>query len=462
MTRIYSPFVVAKFGGTSVADFDAMSRSASIVLADQQVRVVILSASSGVTNLLVSLSEGLPAQDRIDKIETLRTLTYGILSSLKQPDAVRLSVDALLGNISTLAEQAAVAASPSLSDELVSHGELLSSQLFTAILHEREANALWLDAREVIRTDANFGCAEPDVEMIAQQVQTRLLPHLGTAIVVTQGFIGSDAAGHTTTLGRGGSDYTASLIGEALNARRVDIWTDVAGIYTTDPRIVPQAQRIGQLSFSEASDMAAYGAKVLHPATLMPAMRKNIPVFVGSSKNPDAGGTLVCRETENPSGYRALAVRRKQTLVKCRRPHAQPAVDFNARIFSLLAEHNLQAELVSTSESGMAWILDATSATSGDDSILLESLQTKLAAHCQLEIESGLALMTLVGHQLSQPESICRDVFTPLEGYAVRMICHGAGENNLSVLLPGDSADSAVKMLHRQLFEQPDVQRYAS
>lgn len=462
MTRIYSPFVVAKFGGTSVADLDAMNRSASIVLADPQVRVVVLSASSGVTNLLVTLSEGLPAPERTDHIETLRILTYAILSSLKQPDSIRPSIDALLDNIARLAEQAATAASPALSDELVSHGELLSTRLFTAILREREANVVWLDAREVIRTDSHFGCAEPDIAAIAQQTQTQLLAHLGHAIVVTQGFIGRDSHGRTTTLGRGGSDYTASLLGEALSASRVDIWTDVAGIYTTDPRIVPQAQRIDSLSFSEASDMAAYGAKVLHPATLMPAMRKNIPVFVGSSKNPEAGGTRVCRETENPPSYRALAVRRKQTLVRCRRPDSLPVVDFNARIFTLLAEHKLQAELVSTSESGMAWILDATSATSGDDGELLASLQTRLAAYCQLEIESGLALMTLVGHQLSQSERLCRDVFSQLDGYAVRMVCHGAGEHNLSVLLPGDSADGAIKVLHRRLFEQTDAHHCAA
>lgn len=461
MTSIFPPVVVAKFGGTSVADVDAMNRSASIVLADEHVRVVVLSASSGVTNLLVSLSEGLEAPDRTDKLETLRSLQHAILSSLKQPDALRQSLDVLLDNIASLAEKATVAPSAALSDELVSHGELLSSLLFTAILRERGASVAWLDARDVIRTNADFGCAEPDVAAIAHQVKTHLLPQLATSIVVTQGFIGRTADGRTTTLGRGGSDYTASLLGEALTASRVDIWTDVAGIYTTDPRIVPQAQRIGQLSFSEASDMAAYGAKVLHPATLMPAMRKNIPVFVGSSKNPEAGGTLVCRETENPSGYRALAVRRKQTLVKCRRPDAQPTVEFNARIFALLAEHKLQAELVSTSESGLAWILDATHATSGDDDALLASLQAKLAAHCQLEIESGLALMTLVGHQLSRAESVCRDVYSPLEGFSVRMICHGAGDHNISVLLPGESADGAVKMLHRRLFEQANIHQHA-
>ena len=454
MTRIYPPLVVAKFGGTSVADADAMTRSAAIVLADKQVRVVVLSASSGVTNLLVALSEGLDTQQRQDKIETLRALQHKILAALKQPAEVRQKIDALLDRVTTLAQAAATTPSPELSDELVSHGELMSSLLFTEILRDRGADAQWLDARDVIRTDAHFGCAVPDVGAIAQLAQAHVLPLVEQAVVVTQGFIGSDAERRTTTLGRGGSDYTASLLGEALQASRVDIWTDVAGIYTTDPRIVPQAQRIDTISFSEASDMAAYGAKVLHPATLLPAMRKNIPVFVGSSKNPAAGGTLVCCETEDAQRYRAIAVRRRQTLVKCRRPESLPPPDFNAKMFALLAQSQIAADLVTTAETGMALVLDATHSTSGDDSELIATLHTALSAHCTLEVETGLALMTLVGHQLSRSAGVCQDVFSELDECAVRLICQGASDSNLSFLLPGDAADNAVKALHRQLFER--------
>jgi aspartate kinase len=454
MTRIYSPLVVAKFGGTSVADAEAMNRSAQIVLADKQVRVVVLSASSGVTNLLVALSEGLEAPVRQDNIETLRALQYRIIASLKQPVDVRQKIDALLNTVTSLAELATTTPSPALSDKLVSHGELMSSLLFTEILRERGAPVLWQDAREIIRTDASFGCAEPNLAAIAHQAQTHFLPHVEHAVIITQGFIGSDDAGRTTTLGRGGSDYTASLLGEALQACRVDIWTDVAGIYTTDPRVVPQAQRIEDISFTEASDMATYGAKVLHPATLLPAMRKNIPVFVGSSKHPQAGGTLVRRETENPPRYRAIALRRGQTLIRCRRPDAHSASDFNAKIFALLAEQQIAAEMLTTSEAGIALVLDATHATSGDDRELIITLHGVLSAYCEVEIESGLALITLVGHQLAQSAGVYREVFYELDACAVRMICHGPSEGHLSFLLPGESAESALKVLHRQLFER--------
>ena len=453
MTRIYPHFIVAKFGGTSVADFDAMNRSASIVLADPNVRLVVLSASAGVTNLLVELSEGLESRQQLDKLETLRTIQYNIISRLKQPTVISKEIDNLLDNIGHLAQTAATSPSAALSDELVSHGELMSSLLFTEVLREREAEASWFDARSVIRTDDTYGCAAPDIDALATLAETYLRPRLEQAIMITQGFIGRDAQGHTTTLGRGGSDYTASLLGEALNAGRVDIWTDVAGIYTTDPRIAPNAKRIDRISFSEASDMAAYGAKVLHPATLLPAMRKNIPVFVGSSKNTAAGGTLVCSTTENPPHYRAVAVRRKQTLLRLHSLDAQPSCHFLAQMFALLARHSVAADLVTTSENSIALALDSTHATSGEDHTLTTSLFTELSSHCRVEVETGLALVTLVGNQLTQASGVFKDVFAWLEEHAVRMVCHGASSNNLCFLLPADEADSAIKALHLQLFE---------
>lgn len=453
MTRIYPHFIVAKFGGTSVADFDAMNRSASIVLADPNVRLVVLSASAGVTNLLVELAEGLESHQRMDKIETLRTIQHNIISCLKQPSVISKEIDNLLENISRLAQTAATAPSTALSDELVSHGELMSSLLFTEVLRERDVEASWFDARSVIRTNATYGCAEPEIRTLAELAETHLRPRIEQALVITQGFIGRDSAGHTTTLGRGGSDYTASLLGEALHAARVDIWTDVAGIYTTDPRVVPNAKRIDHISFSEASDMAAYGAKVLHPATLMPAMRKNIPVFVGSSKNTAAGGTLVCSTADNPPRYRAVAVRRKQTLLRLQSLDEQPSCQFLARMFALLARHSVAADLVTTSENSIALALDSTHATSGEDPTLTTSLFTELSSHCHVEVETGLALVTLVGNQLTQASGVVKDVFAWLEEHAVRMVCHGASRNNLCFLLPADEADSAIKALHLQLFE---------
>jgi len=234
-------FVVAKFGGTSVADYDAMNRSADVVLSDPNVRLVVLSASAGVTNLLVALAEGLEATERFVKLDAIRKIQHDILGHLANPQVIREEIDRLLENITTLAEAASLATSNALTDELVSHGELMSTLLFVEILRERGVVAQWFDVRKVLRTSDRFGRAEPDVTAIAELTTQQLAPRLAEGIVITQGFIGSEAKGRTTTLGRGGSDYTAALLGEALQASRVDIWTDVPGIYTTDPRVVPAA-----------------------------------------------------------------------------------------------------------------------------------------------------------------------------------------------------------------------------
>ena len=301
--------VVAKFGGTSVADFEAMNRSADVVLANPQVRLVVLSASAGVTNLLVALAEGCEAEKRNYQLDEIRRIQYAILDRLAAPAVIRDEIDRLLENIAMLSEAASLATSTALTDELVSHGELMSTLLFVEILRARNVQAEWFDVRKVMRTDDHFGRAVPDSTALSELAQAQLRPRLQEALVVTQGFIGSEPKGRTTTLGRGGSDYTAALLGEALGVGRVDIWTDVPGIYTTDPRVVPAAKRIDKIGFEEAAEMATFGAKVLHPATLLPAVRSDIPVFVGSSKDPAAGGTLVCNTTENPPLFRALALR---------------------------------------------------------------------------------------------------------------------------------------------------------
>ena len=453
MTRIYPNLVVAKFGGTSVADFEAMDRSAAIVLADPQIRVVVLSASAGVTNLLVELAEGLESHLQADKLATLRAIQFNIISHLKQPSVISREIDTLLDNIGRLAQTAAASPTAALSDELVSHGELMSSLLFTEVLRQKEADACWFDARSVIRTCSNYGCAEPDISTLAKLAESHLRPRLEQEIVITQGFIGRDEAGHTTTLGRGGSDYTATLLGEALQAARVDIWTDVAGIYTTDPRIVSAAKRIDSISFTEACDMAVYGAKVLHPASLLPAIRKNIPVYVGSSKNTAAGGTLVCNTSEVQPRFRALAVRRNQTLLRLQSLSAQPSAQFLAQIFTLLAQHSVATDLVTTSESTIALALDPIHSTSGDDTGLSTALFTALSSHCHIEVETGLALVTLVGNQLTKENDVFAQVFARREESAIHTVFHGASGNNLCFLLPGAAANGTVKTLHQRLFE---------
>ena len=446
-------FVVAKFGGTSVADYAAMNRSADVVLADPNTRLVVLSASAGVTNLLVSLSEGLEATERFVKLDALRKIQFDILERLQNPNVIREEVERLLENITTLAEAASLATSTALTDELVSHGELMSTLLFVEIMRERNIQAQWFDVRKVMRTSDRFGRAEPDVEALAELTNQQLAPRLDEGIVITQGFIGSEAKGRTTTLGRGGSDYTAALLGEALHATRVDIWTDVPGIYTTDPRVVSAAKRIDVIAFEEAAEMATFGAKVLHPATLLPAVRSDIPVFVGSSKDPKAGGTLVCKKTENPPLFRALALRRKQTLVTLHSHNMLHSRGFLAEVFGILARHNISVDLITTSEVSIALTLDTTGSTSTGDTLLTQSLLIELSELCRVEVEEDLALVAIIGNKLSRACGVGKEVFGVLDPFSIRMICYGASSYNLCFLVPADQAEQVVQKLHQNLCE---------
>ncbi len=446
-------FVVAKFGGTSVADYDAMNRSADVVLADPETRLVVLSASAGVTNLLVALAEGLEASERQAKLEALHKIQFDILSRLRDPSVISEEIERLLENIITLAEAASLATSTALTDELVSHGELMSTLLFVEVLRERNVDSLWFDVRKVLRTSDRFGRAEPDITAIAELTTQQLAPRLAEGIVITQGFIGSEAKGRTTTLGRGGSDYTAALLGEALKASRVDIWTDVPGIYTTDPRVVPAAKRIDVIAFEEAAEMATFGAKVLHPATLMPAVRSDIPVFVGSSKDPKAGGTMVCNTTENPPLFRALALRRKQTLLTLHSLSMLHSRGFLADVFSILARHSISVDLVTTSEVNIALTLDTTGSTSTGDTLLTQSLLMELSELCRVEVEEDLALVAIIGNELSRASGVGKEVFGVLEPFNIRMICYGASSYNLCFLVPGAEAEQVVQKLHHNLFE---------
>jgi aspartate kinase len=445
--------IVAKFGGTSVADFTAMNRSADVVLADPHTRLVVLSASAGVTNLLVSLSEGQEQEQRAYQLDEIRRIQYAIVDELAQPEVIREEVDRVLENITMLSEAAALATSTALTDELVSHGELLSSLLFVEILRQRQVQAEWFDVRKVMRTNDRFGRAEPDVVLLAELAQAQLAPRLAQALVVTQGFIGSEAKGRTTTLGRGGSDYTAALLGEALHASRIDIWTDVPGIYTTDPRVVPAAKRIDEITFEEAAEMATFGAKVLHPATLLPAVRSDIPVFVGSSKDPAAGGTRVCNQTQNPPLFRALALRRKQTLLTLHSLTMLHTHGFLAELFNILARHSISVDLITTSEVSVALTLDTTGSTSNGDSLLTQALLTELSSLCRVEVEENLALVAIIGNKLSQACGVGKEVFGVLDPFNLRLICYGASSYNLCFLVPGNDAEQVVQTLHRNLFE---------
>ena len=452
---------VAKFGGTSLANFEAMSRCADIVLSSPSTRIVVVSASSGVTNLLVSLSTGeLSAVQRIDAIKQISDIQSAIIEHLNL-NARQLSlIDELLAKIGDIATSIAQLNHESQSgraqftDELLACGEQLSSTLFTQVLIERDVSACWFDVRDVMRTSSDFGKAIVCVDTVAQLASQKMTSLLEEQVVVTQGFIGSDDAGNTTTLGRGGSDYSAALLGEATHCSQIDIWTDVTGIFTTDPRITAQAYALEEISFNEAAEMATFGAKVLHPSTLIPAMRCNIPVFVGSSRAPESGGTIVRNETESKPVYRAIALRREQTLLTVTSMDMLHAPGFLARVFTILAKYNLSVDLVTTSEVSVAITLDNTGSNSGGNSQISQAMLDELEEVCQVTIEKDLALVALIGNAIDTSYGVGTRLFATLHDVNVRMICQGASSHNLCFLVDENQATDVISRLHHAMFEQ--------
>lgn len=449
-----SKLSVAKFGGTSVANFDAMTLCANIITNDPNTRVVVLSASAGVTNHLVELANGCEKARRDEVINAVRTIQYNIIEKLQDQAQIRAEIDELLERIDALAESASLATSAALADELISHGEMMSTKIFTQLCQERNYPAVWVDVRDVVATDNQYGKAAPNDEKTKLQSDRILRPLIAEGkIAITQGFIGRDDEGKTTTLGRGGSDYSAALLAEVLDADDVLIWTDVPGIYTTDPRVAPAAKRIDTMAFNEAAEMATFGAKVLHPATLLPAVRSNIPVYVGSSKAPEQGGTWVTRDPQPRPTFRAVALRRNQTLVTLSSLSMLHAKGFLANVFAILAKHNISVDVITTSEVSVALTLDKTGSASTGAELLSPELLAELNEYCHVQVENDLALVAIIGNNLHTQAGVAKQLFHTIENYNIRLISYGASTNNVCTLVRNDEADEIVRALHAALFE---------
>ncbi|KHA54993.1 aspartate kinase [Aeromonas hydrophila] len=449
-----SPINVAKFGGTSVANAAAMNNCAEVVLANPATRVVVLSASAGVTNLLVALAQGdLDEAGQEAQLARLTEIQQAILTELGDPGDLSDLIHGQLGEIRTMARQAHLHTDAELADRLIACGELMSTRLFTELLCQRGVKACWQDARQLLRTDSRFGKASVDLAATRTLCQAALGPLLGDSLLITQGFIGADGDGRTTTLGRGGSDYSAALLAEALDAGSIEIWTDVPGIYTTDPRLVTRARPIPEISFVEAAEMATFGAKVLHPATLQPAVRQDIPVFVGSSKDPAAGGTWIRASTRTNPLFRAVALRRNQVLVTLHSLNMFHAYGFLAEVFGILARHRISVDLITTSEVSVSLTLDHTGSQSNGEPILGDKVLAELGQLCKVQVETGLALVALIGNRMSEAAGVGSQVFDAIREHNIRMICYGASAHNLCFLVKEDEAGHIVNRLHQELLD---------
>jgi len=442
---------VSKFGGTSVADHQAMLRCAQIIKNNPSNKLVIVSASSGVTNLLVRLSQAnVSDTEQKQIIDKIKNIQFNITQHLAEEESLNSEINLLLAELSQFSHEQSKNHSLRISDAILSFGEQFSSRIFAQVLQSINVDGAYFDVREVMKTNDLYGKAVVDLSLLKNNSEQYLIPKLENNVIVTQGFIGQNNSEQTTTLGRGGSDYSAALLAEAVNAANLSIWTDVVGIFTTDPRITDQARSIKEISFGEAAEMATFGAKILHPATLIPAMRKNIPVFVGSSKEPEKGGTLIQQRVESKPTYRSISLRKEQTLVTVKSPAMLHASGFLAKLFAVLAKHELSVDLITTSEISVAMTFD--NPTGSTQALLNSTVVEELEQLCEVSVEHGLSLVAVVGNKIHKTNGVGTSVFDALSGVNVRMICQGASEHNLCFLVNENQANDAVEKLHQALF----------
>ena len=443
---------VAKFGGTSVATYETMCNCAKIIANNENTRVVVVSASAGITNHLVALANTALTSQQIEEIvEKIKTIELAIVGKLKKPEQINDKLNVLLTELTELAKHEEINFRDDLKDALVSMGERMSSLLFSAVLREFDVPATNFDVRKVLRTDSLFTQAAPDLSVIRQLSHSLMMPELDSSVIVTQGFVGADEQGRTTTLGRGGSDFTAALLAEALDAQTCEIWTDVIGVYTTDPRITDKARPLPELSFEEAAEMATFGAKVLHPATMEPALRQDIKVFVGSSREPEKGGTWIVRDCEDEPAYRAITRRKDQVMVTVKTPQMMYAQGFLQRVFTIIAKHNLSVDLVTTSEISVSFTLD-NPPNSVSERVNKETL-AELTTICDVTIEQGYDVVTVVGNNMHSSAGVSSKIFEAVTDFNLRMICFGANPHNLSFVVSNADSEDVVKVLHKALFE---------
>ncbi len=437
---------VLKFGGTSVGSPDAIRQVSRIVRGIPGERLIVVSAFAGVTNGLVDLIESLKQGDERGAFAALakvRGKCASIVSDLSLDGATRKRyedevsrLNALIPAILTLGE-----VTPRAADAVLATGEIVSSFVIARFL-----GVPHLDARAVLVTDDSFGGAHPDEAAIAERVREQLVPlWRESPMVVTGGYIGATKDGITTTLGRGGSDYSAALFAAALGADRCEIWTDVNGLMSSDPRLVPSARTVPVLSYDEAAELAFFGAKVLHPLTIQPAVRCGIPVLIRNTFDPEGPATRVIAGASG-GGMKAVACRRGIAIVHVRSNRMLGTYGFLAALFEVFRKHRIVVDIVTTSEVSVSVTVD--------ESARLDALVADLAALGEVQVERGCAQMALVGEGMRRQSGIGARFFSVLRDINILMVSMGASDTNLSVVLAEKDLPEALRRVHAAFFEE--------
>jgi aspartate kinase len=451
--------VVQKFGGTSVADPAAIRRLIEIVRTararDGRGPAVVVSAMSGVTDLLLGIASaagsGAGTADALAKIQQLRERHLAVvreLAAAKDHDALTTEINATLDQLAAVAQALAVLreVSPRTLDVIAAMGELLSSRIVAAALDAAGIEAEWVDARRAVVTTADHTRATPLTVETARALRATVVVALeAKRVPVLGGFVGATVDGHTTTLGRGGSDYSGALVGAGIGAREIQIWTDVDGMLTADPRVIKQPKLVPKLSFAEAAELAYFGAKVLHPSTILPAVERNIPVRILNSMRPDGTGTLI---TADPSldgtPLTGLASKKNVIVVDITSTRMLMAYGFLRRVFEVFERFSTAVDVVTTSEVSVSVTVD--------DPKAIPAITEALSEFAEVSTERDMALLCAVGDRLRDEPKIAAQVVSVLEEVPLKMISQAASRRNITVVLRQADLAHAMERLHEEFF----------
>ena len=445
-----------KFGGTSVANCEAITRTISIV-GDRlaQKPVVVVSALSKVTDLLYRITDCAGARDReaadgyIDDLAARHTeLAKELLKDSGSCDEACAKVEEICRELRDFV--GAVCSLGELTDRsrarIISRGEWLSSTIICYAMNARGIVTRFVDARRMIVTSDCYMKGEPDMAAIAARVPEIVAEaYSGADAVITQGFIAATAKGETTVLGRGGSDYSASLIGMALDAERIEIWTDVDGVRTADPRIVPDTKSISRISFEEAAEMAHFGAKVLHPMTIEPAVMKNIPVYVLNSMNPAGEGTAILQSDRIEDGVKSVSYKENILLLNIFSTKMINVSGFLQKVFAIFSQYKVSVDLISTSEANISLTMD------GNQDI--DEVVKALLEFAEVDVDRDKAQISVIGKNIVNLRGLLKQTMASLKDCNVYMISQGASFVNISFVVDRSSMKDAVREVHKYLFE---------
>lgn len=455
-----SKIQILKFGGTSVADAIAMNNVYKIIKTtitnsiDTNL-IIFLSATAKTTDQLLETINFALKNDLNKALETKNKIYERHFKIIKDLDLTK--DNKLVDSINDLFKKLEILIkgvyylgeiTPKAKDSILATGELCSTLIFSSFLKIKLNNisSSWFDIREVMITDSNFSQATPDFNEIKNQSEKVLIPFIKNyTIIITQGFIGSTKSGETTTLGRGGSDYSASIIGSILDAEKIEIWTDVSGIYTTDPRVVKNAYPQIEVSFKEAAELAYFGAKVLHPSSILPAMNKNIPVYVKNTHSPDEPGTRIASNKQENKNLIAIAFRKNVTMINIESTRMLNAYGFLAKIFSILSKYEISVDLISTSEISVSLTLDS-------KIVNLDAIK-ELKKYANITIKENVSIIALVSENIKIIENFLETVFKTLKNIPVEMITYGSSNINLSIVVEDKFLEESIKKLHKMFFE---------